>query len=282
MTKHSGVLVTILIFLSLILQAQPNAPEGFKWVKNENFSDEFNGKKLNSKKWYDRSPYWKDGRAPATFRDYSVSVKDGYMQIKNSVLEGDSKYNIAGGAVASVADDAFFGYYECRMKASSISMSSTFWMKNRPQKNGCTSDRQELDIIEAVGMQKQKNDFRNVMHSNTHYQFTNCDGKTDMKSVGGNCPIVPAANEAFHTYGCWWKDANTLLFYLDGEYKFTINPTTQFSDQPFNRPMYMHLVTETYNWETPPTVEELNNDSINTTYYDWVRSYKLVPEKNKK
>ena len=96
-------------------------------------------------------------------------------------------------------------------------------MKNRLQKNGCTSDRQELDIIEAVGMQKQKNDFRNVMHSNTHYQFTNCDGKTDMKSVGGNCPIVPAANEAFHTYGCWWKDANTLLFYLDGEYKFTIN-----------------------------------------------------------
>jgi hypothetical protein len=43
--------------------------------------------------------------------------------------------------------------------------------------------------------------------------------------------------------------------------------------------MYMHLVTETYNWETPPTVEELNNDEINTTYYDWVRSYKLVAEK---
>ncbi len=282
MSKHSGVLVTILLFLSLILQAQPNAPEGYKWVKNEKFSDEFNGRKLDSKKWYDRSPFWKDGRAPATFRDYSVSVKDGFMQIKNSVLEGDEKYNIAGGAVASKATDAFYGYYECRMKASGISMSSTFWMKNKPEGKDCPYEQLELDIVEVVGMQKQKNDFRNVMHSNSHIFHTDCKGEKVVKSVGGNCPIIPAANEAFHTYGCWWVDANTLKFYLDGEYKFTVNPSTHFRDQPFNRPMYMHLVTETYNWETPPTVEELNNDSINTTYYDWVRSYLLVPEKNKK
>jgi len=246
-------------------------------VKNDKFSDEFNGEKLDTEKWYDRSPYWVNGRPPATFRAYAVSVKDGCLQIKNSVLEGDSIYNIAGGAVASKADDAFYGYYECRMKASSISMSSTFWMKNLPQKKGCEIDRQELDIVELVGMQKTGHDFRNIMHSNTHFQFTNCDGVRQQKSVGGNCPIVPAANEAFHTYGCWWKGANTIRFYLDGEYQFTINPTTEFREQSFSRPMYMHLVTETYNWESPPTVEELNNDSINTTYYDWVRSYRLVP-----
>jgi len=40
--------------------------------------------------------------------------------------------------------------------------------------------------------------------------------------------------------------------------------------------MYMHLVTETYNWEDPPSDEELLNDDINTTYYDWVRSFRLV------
>lgn len=53
--------------------------------------------------------------------------------------------------------------------------------------------------------------------------------------------------------------------------EFTINPK-----EPFERPMYMHLITETYNWEDPPTEEELLNDSIHTTYYDYVRSYKLV------
>ena len=41
--------------------------------------------------------------------------------------------------------------------------------------------------------------------------------------------------------------------------------------------MHVNLVTETYDWETPPTVEELNDDSINTTYYDWSRAYVLVP-----
>ncbi len=40
--------------------------------------------------------------------------------------------------------------------------------------------------------------------------------------------------------------------------------------------MHLNLVTETYDWETPPTPEELGDDSINTTHYDWVRAYVLV------
>lgn len=278
MKKSTLLLFVSILFLQLAAQT-PLAPEGFEWKKNDKFSDEFNGKKLDKNKWYDRSPYWVNGRRPATFRDYSVSVKDGCMQIKNSVLKGDSIYNIAGGAVASVASDAYFGYYECRMKASAITMSSTFWMKNKPEKVGCVSEVQELDIVEIVGAKKRGFDFNNVMHSNTHTFHTDCDGTKSSKSVGGNCPIIPAASEAFHTYGCWWIDANTIKYYLDGEYKFTVNPSTFYRDKPFNQPMYMHLVTETYNWESPPTEEELNNDAINTTYYDWVRSYKLVPQK---
>lgn len=255
----------------------PPAPEGYRWVVNEKFSDEFNGTSLDGDKWHSRSPYWVDGRPPATFRAYSVSVKNGMLQIKNSVLEGDRRYNIAGGAVGSVARDAHYGYYECRMKASSISMSSTFWMKNKPEGN-CPNSQQELDIVEAVGMQKTGWDFRNFMKSNTHYNYFPCEGKRKSASAGGNCAISPAANEAFHVYGCWWVDANTIKFFHNGEYKFTVHPSTEFDDTPFDKPMYMHLVTETYNWESPPTPEELGNDSINTTYYDWVRSYKLVPE----
>ena len=272
-------LVFILLLVKTTLFAQPpTPPEGYKWVKNEKFSDEFNGDELDKTKWYDRSPYGKHGRPPATFRAYSVSVADGNLQIKNSVLEGDPKYNIAGGAVASVAKDGFYGYYESRLKASGISMSSTFWMKNKPESPDCPRIQHELDIVELVGMQKRKNDFRNVMHSNTHTFHWACDGTRTVKSKGGTTALVPPANQAFHTYGCWWVDANTLHFYLDGKYVYTAHPDTTFSKTPFNRPMYMHLVTETYNWEDPPTPEELNNDSINTTYYDWVRSYVLVKE----
>ncbi len=277
--KNIFSFLMILLGFNAIQAQPPKPPKGFKWVKNEKFSDEFNTKKLDKTKWYDRSPYWVHGRPPATFRAYSVSVKDGNLQIKNSVLKGDKKYNIAGGAVASVAKDAFYGYYEARMKASSISMSSTFWLKNKPLSNQCPFEQLELDIVEVVGHQKRELDFRTKLHSNTHIFHINCEGEKVVKSAGGKVTdINPPANEAYHIYGCWWVDANTVKIYLDGVYQFTMNPSTHFRDKPFNREMYMHLVTETYYWETPPTPEELADDSKNTTYYDWVRSYTLIPE----
>lgn len=271
--------VLFLLFVATQIKAQtPTPPEGYKWVKNENFTDEFNGNKLDKSKWYDRSPYWKHGRPPATFRASTVSVSNGNLQIRNTVLKGDDKYNIAGGAVASVAKDAFYGYYEAKMKASSISMSSTFWLKNKPEENKCPKEQLELDIVEVVGHQKGKFDFRTKLHSNTHIFHRTCEGEKIVKSQGpknGLKDIIPAADEAYHVYGCWWVDANTIKIYLDGVYQYTMKPSTAFRNDPFNRPMYMHLVTETYNWETPPTPEELSDNSRNTTYYDWVRSYKL-------
>lgn len=278
------LLFTLLLLAAFATSAQPpKAPKGYKWVKNEKFSDEFNGDKLDKTKWYDRSPYWVHGRPPATFRARTVSVKDGFLQIKNDILrkedkEKQDKYNIVGGAVASVAKDAHYGYYESRIKASGISMSTTFWFKNKAKKNDPKGIHQELDIAELVGMQKLKNDFRNILHSNTHFIHNDENGKHKYISSGGTCPIVPSAEQAFHVYGCWWEDANNIHIYLDGEFKFTMHPDTTYSKTPFDTPMYMHLVTETYNWEEPPTEEELLNDQINTSYYDWVRAYKLVKE----
>jgi hypothetical protein len=39
-----------------------------------------------------------------------------------------------------------------------------------------------------------------------------------------------------------------------------------------------NMVTETYNWEAPPTPEELADNSKKTTYYNWVRAYVLVKD----
>ncbi|MEM1357456.1 MAG: family 16 glycosylhydrolase [Bacteroidota bacterium] len=252
----------------------PPPPEGYHWEIDPAFSDEFETAKLDAKKWHDRSPYWVNGRPPATFRASAVSVKDGQLQIRNQPLgEEDTTYHIAGGAVASVARDAHFGYFSTRMKASSISMSSTFWMKNKPTPGDCRQLVQELDIIEVVGKRDRGPDFRNVMHCNTHIFHKDCatGEKLKTKSKGAQAPIVPAADEAYHIYACWWENATTLHFYLDGEEVATVTPL-----EPFDRDMYMHLVTETYYWENPPPEEDLLNDAINTTYYDWVRSYKLV------
>ena len=65
--------------------------------------------------------------------------------------------------------------------------------------------------------------------------------------------------------------------YYDGRFLFTIHPSTKYNPQPFARPMYMHMVTETYSWEPSlPTDEMLSGDPRYSTYYDWVRSYVLV------
>ena len=83
----------------------PKPPAGFKWAVNPDFTDEFEGDQLDAEKWYNESPYWKNGRPPATFKAYSVSVENGCLRIKNSRLnptEGNdgkpgTKYSYAEG-----------------------------------------------------------------------------------------------------------------------------------------------------------------------------------------
>ncbi len=55
------------------VKSLPDPPTGFKWAVNPDFTDEFEGSQLNAEKWYDKSPYWKNGRPPATFKAYNVS-----------------------------------------------------------------------------------------------------------------------------------------------------------------------------------------------------------------
>jgi L-alanine-DL-glutamate epimerase-like enolase superfamily enzyme len=88
--------------------------------------------------------------------------------------------------------------------------------------------------------------------------------------------LDPPSGEAFHTYAAWWVDANTVKHYLDDEYKFTLHPKTNISATPFSHPMHVNMVTETYDWQKPPTLEAVTNASINTVRYEWVRAYTLV------
>jgi hypothetical protein len=128
-----------------------------------------------------------------------------------------------------------------------------------------------------VGGGKRQPQRRNFMKANTHYFFRQGQNKSD-KATPGDCAITPPADEAFHVYGAWWVDANTVRFYHNDEFKFVRQPSTLHAAKPFDRPMHINMVTETYDWETPPTPEELADNFKNTTYYDWVRAYMLVPK----
>ncbi|GAB6164062.1 hypothetical protein JCM19992_00620 [Thermostilla marina] len=254
----------------------PPAPEGYKWVRNEAFWDDFEGDRLDETKWYDHHPRWK-GRPPAKFVPEAVSVQDGCLVIRNRMLdEPDGPYTIGGGAVVSKSDQAHYGYYEVRMKASKVSMSSTFWFSNKPVREGDRKTAQELDVQETVGAPKRSKNRHMGMFSNTHHWVWEKGEKFD-EAVGDHAPLPSPAGEEFHVYGVWWVDPNTIHFYLNGKYVYTIHPSTKFDETPFDRPMWLNLVTETYNWETPPTPDELADDSRNATYYDYVHAWKLVP-----
>ncbi|MBB3209309.1 beta-glucanase (GH16 family) [Rhodopirellula rubra] len=280
------------------MKTLPAPPEGFQWAVNPTFTDEFEGDSLDQRKWYDKSPYWQNGRPPATFKADTVSVREGFLRIRNRRLipsEGNDgkpgdKYTLAGGAVASKSDQAWYGYYETRMKASRTPMSSTFWLKNLPQsvryikEDGSMvneSHRQELDIIETIGAPTKTPSWNREFHANTHYQV-NVSRRSDPPNVSVGAPRDERAKientaDFFYTYGVWWIDPNTMRFYYDGKYLFTVKPATDYNPLPFARPMYMHLVTETYDWEPgQPTDEMLNDENQSSTLYDWVRSYILV------
>lgn len=77
----------------------------------------------------------------------------------------------------------------------------------------------------------------------------------------------------FHTYAVWWKDAQTLLFYFDGQ---LVRQTTPAG--PFNEQSFMFFDTEVFGSEGLPSVADLTDPAKNTFYIDYVRAFKLQPK----
>ncbi|AXT53267.1 T9SS C-terminal target domain-containing protein [Aquimarina sp. BL5] len=273
-------LTLLLCFVTISVFAQPTPPAGKKWEKIDIMSDEFNGSSLNSSKWAINDPQW-EGRRPARFETSSVSVGGGDLKIsasKKTNAFGGWTHN--GGLVRSKTRQKF-GYYETRMKANKTFMSSTFWLINkRNEFTGCDARVTELDVTENVGANTGGKPWINqnmrTLNANTHSRRTSCNS-TPTGIRGNKAEIGEFAYQGYHTYGVWWKNEKELLFYLDGKFVFQITPAADFS-----LPMYLRMVVETYDWNPPKAGQDGMNDSQanRTTYYDWVRSYKLVDDNN--
>jgi len=176
-------------------------------------------------------------------------------------------------------DDQTYGYYEARMKANKTFLSSTFWLINkRNEFTGCDFRVTELDVTENIGVNTGGQNWinRNIvtLNANTHSRGTACP-ETPVGSEGNKADIGEPAYTDFHTYGVWWKGPKELLFYLDGQFVFQIEPPSDF-----DLSMYLRMVVETYDWNPPKDGQDGMNDTFEnrTTYYDWVRSYRLVDE----
>lgn len=286
----SQVLILFLFFVSLLQAQPPEPPLGQRWVLNEAYSDEFNGTQLDTSKWYDHHPTW-DGRPPGLFLPSTVKVENGYMSITGAKMDRDTivrgrTYNIACGAVVSKAREAWFGYYECRFKAAATTMSTTFWFSSRDRFNGpedCDDDySQEWDVQECVGREGDFDGkyFASGMHANSHFWYTDCEGERhDYRARQVLFESDELASENFNTYGGWWKNEYEASYYYNNKPEEKSHTFyTEIMKKPFNHPMGMNLVSETYPfpWISLPTDEELADPDKNTCYYDWVRAYTLV------
>ncbi len=273
--SKSPLLLFFLLFTITSTIAQPTPPNGKEWQLIDMMSDEFNGTDLNGSKWAKSDPQWR-GRVPGLFKENTIAVNDGKLKVTNYKLsspEGD--YTHACGMVRGLQRNTY-GYYETRMKASRTFMSSTFWLFNkRNEFSGCDVRTTELDITETVGVNSNgatwvDNTIRQI-NSNTHSRATTCND-TPIGQEGNNAQLGGKSWEAYHTYGVWWKSKDEILFYLDGQFVYEITPPADF-----NLPMYLRLVTETYDWNPTPSDGGMNGSADSrTTYYDWVRSYNLV------
>ncbi|WP_075603521.1 family 16 glycosylhydrolase [Saccharicrinis aurantiacus] len=255
-------------------------PKDKKWVLIEEMSDEFNGDEIDEKKWQISGQGW-IGRPPGIFLAENIKLKDGLLHaetclLKDSVVKNNKTYT-HGGAYVGSRTGTTYGYFEARMKANKTFMSSTFWLINSARgKKGCDKRTTELDIQECVGTITGKGKwlqgFNERMNANNHSRNIpeGCDYKKGTAPVKGNLKNGLVTDD-FHVYAVWWKSKSEILFFLDGELLGTTAPPADFDLE-----MHLRMVVETYDWNPVPEGGGMNfNLQDRTTYYDWVRSWKL-------
>lgn len=258
------LIYSIFIFIGLSAIAQPTPPTDKAWVSISELTDEFNTTSLDNAKWLNYHPYW-TGRAPSYFDSNNISVANGNLRLKSTVANYNQTGNwIKACCVASKTKAMKVGYYsEARIKCPKMSMTGAYWFQ------GSFS---EIDVIENFGAPTAANYAGHDRHmkTNTHY-FKNGWANDVVTPWSGNILPTSCADD-YYTYGVWWKDTRTIVYYLNGT---AVRTTTLNND--FNEDMYMFFDMEAFDWGIGfPTIASLDDATKNTQYVDWVRTYMLV------
>jgi beta-glucanase (GH16 family) len=246
---------------------QPRVPEGLRWEPVTQLSDEFNGTALDTEKWQPLLPYWR-GRPPSRFAPENVTVSNGTLELRSAPLvdtlavvkDPQKDIWISAGCVSSRLPIASYGYYEVRMRASGLPMTSSFWLQGKYS---------EIDVAEQRGAPTKHVEDAFFMQSTVHFYFGTPQTR---KSYSVKTKLSTRPNEKFYVYGVWWKDKRTVWFYLDGRKVGEATPAGDFLE-----PMYLIFDTEVWADQSGlPSIEMLNDSTRNSMKVDWVRAWRLV------
>ena len=131
----SLLVVAVAVPSTTARQQAPACPLGSGWTLVADFSDEFDGDKLDAEKWWDFNPTTFIGRKPGLFSRDNVAVKDGLLQLTASRMPPsmETVENVARGyhsfatAIVKSRKRIRYGYFELRCKAMASAATSAFW-----------------------------------------------------------------------------------------------------------------------------------------------------------
>lgn len=260
-------------------------PEGKIWVKLDAMSDEFDS--WDSTKWFKST--WNYGVPVFMSKsDENSGVTDGNLWIRATLNEDnpDGRW-FQTARIHSKAETKYPMYTEARIKTSHLSAYTTYWLNN-----GNIDDRDEIDIIEnnsnpscgckpeypgqmnSQYFQADSSEEPQTIRNYGNFQRSDLSDANPLKNVGWN--------EDYHIYGVWWKDANNIQFYLNGEPAGSVTVGEHLDGKTYDREftrdleIIFDLWTSDASWVGGlPQKSELLDNNVNTAYIDWVRTWKL-------
>ena len=213
--------------------AEPKCPlPGDNWKYMPEYSDEFNGKTLDTVKWYPFNPGWK-GRAPGYFSPANVSVKRGNLILtsKTETLKGlPEEYHTFTTAAVKSKQRMLYGYYELRFKPMDSRASSAFWFYSIEPDTWT-----EIDVFEICGKHPDKA-WESKFFATTHVmKLPGLEGEVH-DNVEWKTPYRLA--DDFITCALEWNEKE-LKWYLNGEVIRTRENTY------WHQPLEMNFDSET-------------------------------------
>jgi len=206
------------------------------WVLDRELSDEFEGEKLDTGKWYPTNPKWK-GREPTLFHPANVRVTGGELVLglnAHGETELPDGFTHTSGFIKS-RRRVLYGYFEAEMKLMNAPWVSGFWMTHVGRKWWT-----EIDICEnCPGVPANRHD----LNSNVHVFRAPPDrgNVTEHFALPKKYRIPFELQADYHVWGLEW-DREFIRFYLDG---------VLFREQPnthWHQPLEINFNNESNEW----------------------------------
>ena len=259
MKKFFSILLVFASLLTLLPACAKEEPEereinGKKYVLT--FFDEFEGSKLDKKKW-ELCPEWQRQDVGGYWDDGMVSLRDGNLVLTAAIREDGTPVSGAVRSRGKFSQNKGFFEAKCKLQKAS-GFWAAFWLMDEDMKNepgNGAADGAEIDIMESFDI------YSGGVNHAIHW-----DGYNEYHKSATQAVYDPAFYEGYHLFALEWTDEE-YIFYIDGKETWRTS-----SPGMCENALYLKLTTEFGSWAAPLIKEQYPDEFL----VDYVRVYKLA------